>query len=412
MTTPRVAYIVSRFPKTTETFIVREICELERFGMPIELFALVRERDELVHPMAESLLSRLHYADLSTRRFWAAQWFWLWRAPMRYLRAWWAALWGNRGSRIFLLRALLVVPLSAYFAREMLRLKIDRVHAHWATHATLAAYTVKRLTGIPYSFTAHAHDLYVDRTMLGEKIEAADFVVSISQHNIDLLRRHYGSRAVQKTVIVRCGVDTSEYRRSSDDRRVSTPGVSLVCVASLQEYKGHEYLLQAIRNLKSRGLDVTCSLIGDGPCRDAIEQRVRQLDLADSVSLLGRRTMSEVHNTVSRADLFVLASVTTETGRVEGIPVALMEALALEVPCVATAVSGVGELIQHKESGILVPERDARALANGIQYVIELPDRGAALARRGREAVVHGYDITANAEKLHTLLRDGVSALR
>ncbi|MEO5884145.1 MAG: glycosyltransferase, partial [Candidatus Limnocylindrales bacterium] len=207
----KVAYIVSRFPKVSETFILYEILELERLGLRVELFPLVREREPFMQPGAAAFVERAHVVRPLSRAFLSAQWHWLRRRPGRYLATWARALWGNRASPKFLVRALLVVPTAAAFARRIDDLAIDHVHAHWATHPALAAWTVSQLTGRTYSFTAHAHDIFVDRSMLERKVRDASLVVTISRHNLQLFRGWYGPLA-DRVTIVHCGVDTSVFR--------------------------------------------------------------------------------------------------------------------------------------------------------------------------------------------------------
>src|SRR5260370_2981501 len=174
----RVAYIVSRFPAITETFILYEIIELQRRGFSVEVFSLLRQRESVMHREAEGLVKRTHYGRLFSVALLQANLFWLSRRPRAYLRAWWQALRGNRKSPKGLAHSIYVVAQAALFARWMGENEIDHVHADWATHPTLAAYLIRQLTGIRYSFTAHAHDIYIERPMLAENIADARFVAT------------------------------------------------------------------------------------------------------------------------------------------------------------------------------------------------------------------------------------------
>jgi glycosyltransferase involved in cell wall biosynthesis len=312
---------------------------------------------------------------------------------------------GNFRSKKFLLRALAVVPQAALFARQMEQLGIEHVHAHYATHPALAAYVVRQLAGIPYSFTAHAHDIYVNRTMLGEKIRAASFVVTISEYNRTLLADLY-AESREKTVVIHCGVDPDVFRpaeRTSPPRRRTGP-FTLVCVASLQEYKGHPYLVEACALLRDRGIPFHCFLIGEGDDRQAIEAQISNLGLERQVQLLGRQPRNRVSRFVREADAMVLPSVVTSTNKQEGIPVALMEALAAERPVVASAISGIPELIEDGVTGLLAPERDAAALADAVERLYADPDLGARLGAAGREKVLRDFHLSRNAGRLHGLL--------
>jgi glycosyltransferase involved in cell wall biosynthesis len=268
---------MSRFPKVSETFILNEILGLERLGLRVEVFPLKREHDTVSHPEAAALVARAHYPPLGAGLL-SAQLHWLRRRPRAYARAWARALAGNVRSPRFLLRALVIVPEAAWFAREMERLGVRHVHAHYATHPALAAYVVHQLTGLPYSITAHAHDIYVERTMLGEKVRAAAFLVAISEYNKRLLADLYGEDVRAKTHVVRTGADLGVF--APPERRQDRDGGrpwSVVCVASLQDYKGHPYLIDACARLLNSGIDLRCTCVGEGEDRPRLEAQIREL---------------------------------------------------------------------------------------------------------------------------------------
>ena len=400
-TPARVGYIMSAFPTVTETFILFEIIELERRGVRVEIFPLRPRGEETSHPESAPLARRTHYAALASLETLSAQAHWLRRAPGAYLGAWWRALRGNAGSRPLLLRSLVVVPLAARFAREMQRIGVGHVHAHWATHPTLAANVIHRLTGLPYSFTAHAHDIYVDRSMLEEKIRDARFVVTISDFNRAMFADLYGPWAADKTSVIRCGVNLSAFtpRPPREDGRPFT----ISCIAGLREKKGQIYLVDAVDVLRREGIDVRCLLIGDGEMRPAIEAHVAERGLGDRVILMGRCSREQVSETLKASDAMVLPSVTTDAGDMEGIPVALMEALASEVPVVASSLSGIPELVVDGSTGLLVPERDAQAIAAAIRRIKDDPQEAARMASAGRVRVIEAYDLERNTAELRRL---------
>lgn len=391
---------MSRFPKVSETFILNEIIELERLGMQVEVFPLIRQREAVVHAEARDLVARAHYQRPLSRTVAAAQLHWLWRAPGRYLGAWWRALWGSAGSPPALARALYVVPQAAAAARLMTALEVDRVHAHFANVPALSAYIVHRLTGLPYSFTVHAYDLFVERTMLGEKLAAADFAVTISDYNRRLLAQLYGP-AGRRAHVIRCGVDTAYFRPTAHGR--ADAPFTVVCVASLQEYKGQRILLEACDLLARRGVAFRCLLAGDGPDRTDLAAEVDRRGLGDAVTFLGAQPRDAVRRWLARADACALASVRTPDGLMDGIPVALMEALACELPVVATDLSGIGELVEHERTGLLVPERDAVALADALERLARDPALRSRLGRAGRAKVLAEFELRGNVRRLHRL---------
>ena len=393
----RVAYITSRFPKLSETFVLYEILAIEELGIDVDVFALLRESESVHHREAARLAARAYSVRLASVPVLSAQWHWLRRRPRAYLTAWWDAIRGNVRSPRFLVRALAVVPLAATFARRMSASEVEHIHAHWATHPTLAAYVASRLTGIPYSFTGHAHDIYVDRTMLREKIASAAFVVTISEFNRRLLERLYGAVARDRVVVIHCGTDPHLFEPPSD--RPDGPW-TIVCVASLQPQKGQRHLIEACRRLIADGIDVRCLLVGDGETRGDLEQRIRAAGLGDRVVLLGQQPRHRVVEILGAADAVAQPSIVLPSGKMEGIPVALMEAMAMERPVVATDISGVAELVENGATGILVPPGDPAALASALRTLHDDPARAARLGRAGRQRVVEDFDLTRSANEL------------
>ena len=396
-----VAYTMSRFPKITETFILIEMLELERQGVRVEIFPLIREREPVQHADAQRMVERAHFCRLFSRSVLDAQIYWLLRRPRAYLRAWWHAVRGNLESPKFLSRALVVVPKAAYAARRMVDLDVDHLHAHYATHPALLAYVVHLLTGIPYSFTVHAHDLYVERPMLREKVAAASFVVAISEFNRRMLIDLYGATAEERVIVVHCGIDPALFRPR--ERREPGELFTISCVASLAGYKGQRYLIDACDVLHQRGVPFQCLLVGEGEDRPHLEAQIRRLGLTDHVRLLGAQPRHNVSELLQQVDALALPSVVMPNGKMEGIPVALMEALAAEIPVVATAISGIPELVRDGETGLLVPERDAAALAEALLRLYTDRDLGRRLASAGRQLVLREFNLEHSVAQLRTL---------
>jgi glycosyltransferase involved in cell wall biosynthesis len=358
------------------------------------------------------MIARTRYHRGLSREVVAAQLHWLVRRPRAYLRAWTRAIRGNRRSLEFLAKALVVVPRAAFIAREVQARGLEHVHAHWATHPALAALVVRELTGLTYSFTAHAHDLYMNRAMLDEKIADASFVVTISEYNRALIREMYGPDAAAKTVIVRCGVDVRRFGPRAEPAPREVPVVA--CVAGLRDYKGQVYLIDACARLRARDVAFRCLLVGDGPERPRLEAQIAANGLRAHVRLLGARPHDEVRALFARADVVAHPSVTTPEGMMDGIPVALMEAMAMGCPVVSTRVSGIPELVEDERSGLLVDPRDGAQLADAIARLLEDAALRRRLAIAGRRAVLRSFSLEENARSLlgHFEAWAGVSVRR
>ena len=397
----KIAYVVSRFPHVSETFILRELDAVEGCGeLEIELFSLFGAVDATVHPAARRWIAALHRGTPRGAAAGLARW--LLRRPLRTLSS--AALIARAFARkpALLGRSLVAFAIAAGHATKIGGLGVQHVHAHYASYPALAAWTIQRLTGVGYSFTAHAHDIYVDRSFLPCLLRDARFAAPISDYNRRLLERH-GGDATQLHV-VHCGVDLARY--AYVPRTPPTTGaVRVLCVASLQEYKGHRHLLDALA-LGGAKLDrVELDLAGRGELRAALERQAAELGLGERVRFHGALTEPEVAALLERAHAFVLPSIVLPSGFMEGIPVSLMEAMACGVPVIATRISGIPELVRDGETGVLAEPGDAAGLAAAIEGLLaEGEDASAARMRAARAIVEQQFDLHASGRTMNALL--------
>ena len=392
---PPVAYIMSRFPKLTETFILDELVALDRLGLRVELFPLLRERGGPVHPAAEPWVRRARYLPFLSFAILRSNAVVLVRHPRRYLGTLGAMLRGTARSANFLLGGIGIFPKVVHASRMMTALGVRHVHCHFATHPALAGFLIHRLTGIPYSFTAHGSDLHVDRTMLCRKIEEAAFVVTISRSNAAVIEADCGP--VETLEVIHCGIDGRIF--APTDR---APGgrLAITCIGTLHEVKGQRYLIDAAAELVRRNVDVGIRFVGDGPDRQALEDRARSLGIADRIDFLGLRTRTEVVALLGEADILVAPSVPTAAGKREGLPVVLIEAMAAGVPVVASHLSGIPELVENEVTGLTVPPGDSTAIADAIARLAADPALGRRLSAAGRARVAGEFDLDRNARKL------------
>ena len=395
----KVAYLVSRFPHVSETFIVRELDAVAADDrLDVELRSLYPPVNPTVHPIARPWVGRLRRPGAAQAL--AATAWWLVRRPVALLAVFAHVIRAYARRPASLVRAVATVPLAAAHARELRARAVERVHAHYATYPALAAWVCRRLAGIPYSFTAHAHDLYVDQSMLAEKVRDADFVVAISDFNRRYLEPYGGGRHTPVDV-VHCGIDPRRYEFRHRD---PGPRPRAVCVASLQEYKGHRYLLEALADPVLARVDL--ELVGDGKLRDELERLAAELGIAERVTFRGSLTEDEVAATLQRADIFVLPSVVARNGQMEGLPVALMEALAAGIPVVATRLSGIPEIIRDGETGVLAEPADAGSLTRALAAVVADPEAARRRAAAGRRLVEQEFDLGMTAGRIAGLLVD------
>lgn len=393
---------MSRFPKTSETFIVRELDALDRRGQwEVGLRSLFGSPEPAaVHPVAvrwAAAVRRPRAAGVARGLCWALR-----RAPRALFGVLCVVVREHARHPAALARALVTVALATGHARELAGEPGVRIHAHFATYPALAAWVCHRLAGVRYGFTAHAHDLYVDRTMLAAKVEAADYVVTVSEFNRRLLAGIPGAPDTPVHV-VRCGIDSGHYPFRA--RAVPCTGpVRALCVASLEGYKGHRVLFEALA-LGGPGVDrVELRLVGDGPLRQELAELATSSGLGRRVRFLGRRSELEVRRLLAAADLFVLPSVVADNGQMEGLPVALIEALASGVPTVSTALSGIPEIVLDGVTGLLARPGSARSLRDTLERAIADVQGAPWRARAGRDLVESRFELESSIDELLTVL--------
>ena len=403
---PPVAYMMSRFPKLTETFILDELVAVERQGLRVELFPLLRERGGPVHPEAKPWVRRAHYLPFLSLAILRSNVAYLVRHPRRYLGTLAAMLRGTAGSANFLLGGIGIFPKVVHASGVMTALGVRHVHCHFATHPALAGFLIHRLAGISYSFTAHGSDLHVDRTMLCRKTAEAAFVVTISRSNAAVFEAHCGG-PIDKLAVIHCGIDGNVF---SPSERPATDRLNVVCVGTLHEVKGQRHLIDAAAELVRRGVDARLRFIGDGPDRPALERRAAELGLENRVEFLGLRTRVEVIALLGEADLLVAPSVPTAGGKREGLPVVLIEAMAAGVPVVASHLSGIPELVENDVTGLTVPPGDATALADAIERLAADPALRDRLACAGRARVEAEFDLDRNARRLIGMFKGAMAS--
>jgi colanic acid/amylovoran biosynthesis glycosyltransferase len=398
----KVAYIMSRFPKLTETFILYEMLAMRQENVQVEVYPLLREREDVMHQEAVQFVNVAHFQPFISLPIVKANLHFLLKKPFAYLKTLWDVLHANWGSFNFFTGVIGIFPKTVLFAYQMRADHVQHVHAHFASHPAAAGFIIHRLVGIPYSFTAHGSDLHRDRHMLREKVSEAAFVAAISVYNKELIISECRGNYRQKVHVVHCGVDTEVFRARSHEtpyEKGENPFM-ILCIGTLHEVKGQAYLIEACHQLQERGLNFECHFVGDGPDKKSLTELVEQAGLSDKVYFHGKLTRDEIARLLLDSDVLAAPSVPTRDGRREGIPVVLMEAMASGVPVIASQLSGIPELVNHQLTGLLVPPGDATVLADALERYLEYPELRHRLGRAGREKVVGEFDLNKNAARL------------
>lgn len=401
----KIAYITVKAPfGTQETFILTEMLALKERGA--DILILPRDKSgELFHKEAAPLIKD----TLST------SWFdvniakdlikFICRKPVSFIKILYDIAFKARHIRIAL-KNLIVFPKAVSLSEDLKEASISHIHAHWASTPSTMAYIISRVTGIPWSFTAHRGDIAVNN-IINKKCASALFVRAIDEEGRKDLLEIAGDSALQgKILTLHMGVEVPG--------NVKTPVISqevftILCPANFVPKKGHRYLFESCKILSDKGIDFECLISGDGPLGDELKERVEGLPARCNIKFLGRLPHEQLlaFYAEGRVDLVVLPSIVTEDGVREGIPVALMEAMSYGIPVISTRTGGIPELLGDG-SGIMVMERDAESLAGAIEKLINDPDYYALTGMRGRKKVEMDFNISLISKRLLELFSAGI----
>ena len=398
-----IAYLVNQYPKVSHSFIRREIAAVEASGIRVMRFSIRSCDAELVDTADKQELEKTRIVlgvGIAGLLFGLLRIFVL--KPLELLQALWLTLklgWDSEAG---------VVKHLAYLAEACVLLQwfaeagVSHVHAHFGTNSTTVAMLCRVLGGPPYSFTVHGPEEFdkVKAIALSEKIERAAHVVTISSFSKSQLYRWCSPQQWSKIHVVHCGVDTGFLTQPA----TSIPTEPrLVCVGRLCEQKGHLLLLDAVRQLAAEGLQFKLVLVGDGPLRTEIETAIAQFGLQDRVEITGWATNSQVRQQLLAARAMVLPSFA------EGLPVVIMEALALGRPVISTYVAGIPELVEPGVCGWLVSPGSVEALTAAMRDALQLaPAKLAQMGKAGAERVAQQHDAVIEAGKLVMLFQSSI----
>ena len=401
-----VAYLTKRFPRLSETFILDEILGLEDAGVPLRLYAIADPREDLVQPDVARVASPVTYLRAQNARdrarvastTIAAHARLLARDPRRYLGivAYIARERRHRSTLInFAQAGRLTLLVEADGARH--------VHAAFAHGPASVAHFVHLLSDLPYSFSAHAKDIYVSSPdLLARKIRDASFVLTCSRSAHDAITEIAGADAA-KVLLAPHGVNTERFAPRPTPRDDDAT-LRVLCVGRLVPKKGYPVLVGAIAQLVAQGRDVACTIVGAGPERDELADLASSLGVAPHIRFLGALATTAVAASYHEADVFVQASVVLANGDRDGIPNALLEAMASGVAVVASDVAGIPEVITP-ECGLLVAPGDPAALADALARLHDEPELRARMGAAARRHVIDSFDRRACTQAIAPLFQ-------
>lgn len=424
-----IAYILKGYPRLSETFITHEIHLLEQMGLALRIFSAKEEEEAKSHAVVEQIQAPVTYLPEATSVEEGPFWQWLKANLPRFARHHWQL--GKRRPQAYvqtLLYTLLELCLhfpfgqaplfkksmfkdflrAGYIAEEVLAAgNIGHLHGHFCHGSTTITMLVSYLTGIPFSFTAHAKDIYLPKLnpfgLLATKIEQARFVATCTDANRVYMQQLCPQAKHIHTIYH--GLDTHFFAPPLTPVTPSRP--TILSIGRFVKKKGFPTLIMALAQLRDRGYDFTCRIIGEpGEDSEKVQTLVRELALDATIVLEGAKTQDELRTAYAAATLFVLPCQIVNNGDRDGIPNVLAEAMAMGLPVVATNISGIPELVEDEVDGLLIPQKHVDALAAALARLLDDPSLRQWLGTAARAKICQIFDAHRTTLALRDLFVD------
>ncbi|MBN2412349.1 glycosyltransferase family 4 protein [candidate division KSB1 bacterium] len=419
----KIAFILNFFPMVSETFIISEIQNLLKRHIQLDLFSLFKsdkydkrydlgeleERVCFLQPLLKcGILAKSHISFFC-------------RHPLRYGKTLIFAL-KNRNER-FVLKTILKILINTGKNREIFSKKerqnifvhfmlvmpfaglinsggYNHVHAHYADTSTSFALLISKLCMIPYSFTTHATDLFVEPYSMDIKMAEAKFVITCTEYNKKYIVDKFKDVKKEKIIVNYHGVDTDNFQPEKTEKRESNKIPVILSVGRLVPKKGFDVLLRACGILKNEKIRFKCKIIGHGPEKDNLLKLVKDFNLSDEVEFLGTVPPAEMKKYYALSDVFALPCRITETGDRDGIPNVLAEAMAMGKAVVSTKISGIPEIVLHGKTGMLIEPENPEQLAKGINDLLANPEKRKQIGRNARSHLINIFDKQVKCDEL------------
>ncbi|WP_415893031.1 glycosyltransferase family 4 protein [Neptuniibacter sp. PT8_73] len=393
-----IGILVTDFPKITETFVLRNIHTYMQKGHDVTVFHLKPYREgEKVHKFANEIIKRGYYQPFLMSFYLLSTFLSVCiKKPHKVISVVKQIFKAGGSDWKFILHNLAVLPKSVAYGLESRRRGITHLHAEFAGIPAASAWMIYKIFGINYSFSCHAHDIFITQKLLKSKVSDADFVRVISEYNREFLLDHVGEHFKEKFQVIRCGADLLSIQESENERQNV---FEISYVGSLIERKGVDNLLLALSRIDPT-IEWSCRIIGDGSERHDLEALAFELGISEKVDFKGGQTFEEIADSYRRSNLVVVPSIVGPEGRCEGIPVVIMEALAFGCPVIATDVSGIPELIEDGITGFGVKPGDVVGLTQKIEWIEANYAAALEIAKNGKARVHEQYDVMKNSQQL------------
>ncbi len=413
----KVAYILEKFPSPTEYFILNEILQFEQNGIDIDLFVLKRQKQHENLPELKQLKATIHYLPrlhyyFPLILFLRSPYFFFRFCTLKPRRCAVDKPLATNGRCVptsgflslvsRLLKSFRYYGISQYFVKK--NIKCDHIHAHFAFISVDVAYYLSKILKVNYSLSAHAQDIYTNQEKIKQHLPYIQFLITCTEYNLAFINRRTANAFADKLYRVYHGVHLEKWP-SINSRRKSKKEVNVLSIGRLVEKKGLIYLIKATERIIESGIKVHCTIIGEGSLQDALEKYIYANKLHNSIDVLPFVSQHELVKYYALADVFVLPCVVSSNGDRDGLPNVIVEAMFSGVPVISTPVSAIPEVIKHKETGLLVKEKDEQAIAEGIMLLKNADNLRQSIVKNARGLVEEKLDIQSSTNKLMQIFK-------
>lgn len=396
----RVGYILKRYPRYSETFIVNEIIAHERAGLVVDIYSLKYPEDQRFQDIIAQVQAPVQYVPSDSGR---SSNFWnMVNTCPRLLPNFWPSLEasaGENGRDVYQ---------AMFIALEASKKGTQHFHAHFASKASTIARLASRFAGISYTLTAHAKDIFQEDISLNEvqaNLADAATVITVSDFNVEYIHKTYG---IDKLNIQRIynGLDLTRFPYKASQERPP----EIIAVGRLVEKKGFSDLIEACSLMAQQKVDFECSIIGTGPLENELQRQIESLGICEKVKLLGPLPQNEVIKRVQDAAVMAAPCIVASDEDKDGLPTVLIEAMALGTTCVSTDVTGIPEIVIDGETGLTVPQHNPSRLASALEILLTQANLRCELSQKARNLIEEKFDITRNSVEVRSIFQNACQA--
>ncbi len=396
----KIAFICNFFPSISETFIYRETLGLKKKGFSIKVFSIRNPKKENISEEVHDIhKSTTYLLPVDLKLFLKAHLYFLLKQPLKYFYLLAFLLSRKYNNKIKDRKRTFYHFLEGVILAKLILQEgnIEHLHAHYISHPCTLAFVVSSFTDIPFSATAHAHDIWLDKLFIKEKIERAKFIITCSEYGRKRIIDDNNIRETDKIYTIYHGIDTLAFKQKQQLNKKDK--FTILNVGSLLEVKDQRNLILACKILKEEGYDFQCNIVGDGPLYARLKELIHECELTEEVQLAGRVFQENIKNHYQEADIFVL------TSNSENLPNVLLESMAMGVPVIATQIGGIPELIINRETGLLISANNVEEIANAIKLLMNDKALYEKLSLNGKMQVSKNFDFRKSIDKIINIYR-------